>query len=730
MSLYIHDLALLDSGDFSDPFLDRFSLSHLHNSSSWSASSLSSSSSFTDAVSPDQPFPPPHRHDGTSPLPLGMDWTPPPRQSDGEDSISGHNAQTGWKYWITVPSWIVMPNPADSNRATGQFYRVQVGLQSPDGVTNSREILRRFSDFLKLHSELKMEFPVRKLPPAPPKRILKLKSKSLLEERRCSLENWIEQLLSDIYVSRSAAVGIFFELEATVRSFFNGMHESSNFYASSMAPPIPSQTIDNLSTPASSSGIASDHYSDSLEEVSGSGTTKDENHNYVSLLTSAGNDEERKDIISTHARLETSKEKAVCVNIISLLEIENEKLDDHTDSSVNASETLNLGMESGGAFPEEADTSKVTDVPVSSAMKIPDGSLVAFPSYEHKNLKRILDKLMQRQAIAKTDIIDLIGRLNQEVAMKQFLMTRVKDLESDLETTKHSCKESMQQAALVERERFTQLQWDVEELHNKCLEVELKLKSEQYQRVHLDLVNNSLVKENEMLMKQLVAAKEELDKMHKQLDEVDLKSKSEVKLLVKEVKSLRSSHSELRQEVTSLMKKNEDLEGILLKEREKKANITTANGKLLHECEMLCDRLRQCSVNFLIGEKNNIVVDSSLSDAIDLLETSNNRIGLLLAEAQLLTQDVIEASTPLPNVDNRDTGLQNDAADTKLRNMLAETFINFARTKMELNSVIRCALNAADVGTEEQREDVSEAPKERAVLLSNIIERIGSATSE
>ncbi|CAN1285660.1 PX domain-containing protein EREX [Linum perenne] len=597
-----------------------------------------------------------------------------------------------------------MPNPADSNRAT--FYRVQVGLQSPDGVTNSREILRRFSDFLKLHSELKMEFPVRKLPPAPPKRILKLKSKSLLEERRCSLENWIEQLLSDIYVSRSAAVGIFFELEAT---------------ASSMAPPIPSQTIDNLSTPASSSGIASDHYSDSLEEVSGSGTTKDENHNYVSLLTSAGNDEERKDIISTHARLETSKEKAVC---------ENEKLDDHTDSSVNASETLNLGMESGGAFPEEADTSKVTDVPVSSAMKIPDGSLVAFPSYEHKNLKRILDKLMQRQAIAKTDIIDLIGRLNQEVAMKQFLMTRVKDLESDLETTKHSCKESMQQAALVERERFTQLQWDVEELHNKCLEVELKLKSEQYQRVHLDLVNNSLVKENEMLMKQLVAAKEELDKMHKQLDEVDLKSKSEVKLLVKEVKSLRSSHSELRQEVTSLMKKNEDLEGILLKEREKKANITTANGKLLHECEMLCDRLRQCSVNFLIGEKNNIVVDSSLSDAIDLLETSNNRIGLLLAEAQLLTQDVIEASTPLPNVDNRDTGLQNDAADTKLRNMLAETFINFARTKMELNSVIRCALNAADVGTEEQREDVSEAPKERAVLLSNIIERIGSATSE
>ncbi|GFZ16706.1 Phox (PX) domain-containing protein [Actinidia rufa] len=24
--------------------------------------------------------PPKHRHDGTSPLPLGMDWSPPPRK--------------------------------------------------------------------------------------------------------------------------------------------------------------------------------------------------------------------------------------------------------------------------------------------------------------------------------------------------------------------------------------------------------------------------------------------------------------------------------------------------------------------------------------------------------------------------------------------------------------------------------------------------------------------------
>lgn len=49
----------------------------------------------------------------------------------------------------------------------------------------------------------------------------------------------------------------------------------------------------------------------------------------------------------------------------------------------------------------------------------------------------------------------------------------------ELETTKQNGKESLQQAVLIERERFTQTQWDVEELRSKCLEMELKLKFEQ-----------------------------------------------------------------------------------------------------------------------------------------------------------------------------------------------------------------------------------------------------------
>lgn len=40
------------------------------------------------------------------------------------------------------------------NILNGQFYRVQVGLQSPEGATTVRGVLRRFNDFLKLFSDV------------------------------------------------------------------------------------------------------------------------------------------------------------------------------------------------------------------------------------------------------------------------------------------------------------------------------------------------------------------------------------------------------------------------------------------------------------------------------------------------------------------------------------------------------------------------------------------------
>ena len=49
----------------------------------------------------------------------------------------------------------------------------------------------------------------------------------------------------------------------------------------------------------------------------------------------------------------------------------------------------------------------------------------------------------------------------------------------ELESTKLKSKENLQQAILIERERFTQTQWEMEELRRKSLEMELKLNPKQ-----------------------------------------------------------------------------------------------------------------------------------------------------------------------------------------------------------------------------------------------------------
>ncbi|KAK9100662.1 hypothetical protein Scep_024092 [Stephania cephalantha] len=138
--------------------------------------------------------PPKHRHDGTSPLPLGMDWSPPPKKwflprltnlvivGDGRDSIWPHDPRTGWSYCVTIPSWIIRSKLGDSEGVA--FYKVQVGIQSPEGITSVRGVLRRFSDFMKLLDQLKRTFPRKHLPPAPSKHVLRINSnKSLPEEK-------------------------------------------------------------------------------------------------------------------------------------------------------------------------------------------------------------------------------------------------------------------------------------------------------------------------------------------------------------------------------------------------------------------------------------------------------------------------------------------------------------------------------------------------------------------
>lgn len=67
-----------------------------------------------------------------------------------------------------------------------------------------------------------------------------------------------------------------------------------------------------------------------------------------------------------------------------------------------------------------------------------------------------------------------------------------------------------------------------------------------------------------MLQMDLDVAREQLENLQKHHDELEMKSKTDVKLLIKEVKSLRSSQLELKKQLSELVKEKLDAEVWLL----------------------------------------------------------------------------------------------------------------------------------------------------------------------
>uniref|UniRef100_A0A1D1YY63 Coiled-coil domain-containing protein 88B n=2 Tax=Anthurium amnicola TaxID=1678845 RepID=A0A1D1YY63_9ARAE len=729
--------------------------------------------------------PPKHRHDGTSPLPLGMDWSDAPSRRTGKDTVRPHDPRTGWSYCVTIPSWSVQPDSGTSNGSLINpivFYVVQVGVQAPDGKSYTRRILRRFSDFRELFSALKKSFPKKKIPPAPSKHFfLRINSSQpLLEERRYALEEWMRQLLSDINLSRSVHVASFLELEAAARSSFQdlqdgnmnnsdtnpsdsvGLSSSFDVWASAGA------SVSSSLVASTSHSLASDCGSDHACETSVVGSPRHESvSNYetcnedqalVQFCSQSGtvmkhdvqvldNDPSAGEVISHHPDV-LSKPIAHSGNVLKASLFSGDRVDYTNDfsrharrissesvgsdiSSVRGSELSNTGLTnslgdnfvdfSGGEGPVTMEALNSMD-PRSSGINI------ILPLDQRHKLNRILVTMQRRLVTAKTDMEDLIARLNQEIAVKEYLATKVKDLEGELESTRQKSKENLQQAILVERERVTQMQWDMDELRRKTLEMESRLNSEESKRMNAESEKVSAISEKEMLMQDLDTKKELLVSLRKRLEDVEIKSKGDIKVLIKEVKSLRNSQVEMKEILNQSMKEKAELERALQKERQRWEDAKLAKKKLLHECGILRHRLEDCSVNLFAEEDDKFTGNpSSLADALDLLTTSDNRIGLLLAEAQLLARDdesavmtsgKVQSKDPLGNKSTMN-GEDPRAADHEVRKMLTDVFIDNAILKKQVNSITRCAIKTA---FKAEKEDSDGIPV-RKTVLTKLLER-------
>ncbi|KAL4302867.1 hypothetical protein GQ457_10G002710 [Hibiscus cannabinus] len=688
--------------------------------------------------------PPRHRHDGTSPLPLGMDWSPPPRKWNGKETVWPHDPRTGWSYSVTIPSWVVLPKSRDSEPVV--FYRVQVGLQSPEGVTTTRGVLRRFNDFLKLFTELKAAFPKKSLPPAPPKGLLRMKSRVLLEERRCSLEEWMTKLLSNIDLSRSVTVASFLELEAVARSAFQEENECStepnvaghSTVLSNDASPSP-----NISHIAGCSSITSDYGSDTAYETSELGSPRlcrddssdiglgdltldedlscsiekivkyDMSNIDEGLVMGQTILEQLEDFPrhKTHSRninntmekdtynVNGSRASFLGGNGLELFsEQEPVKIADHAQKLSTESFAADITSLRGSDMGNSRIPNSSVDLPGTSEVSSTMGTLgksdslfsggtqIFLPLDQRQKMNRVLLAMQQRLVTAKTDMEDLIARLNQEIAVKSYLTTKVKDLEVELESTKQKSRENLQQAILIERERLTQMQWEIEELRRKSLEMELKLNPKQGEMQITETTNHSAAKEKDAMLQELNASKEQLNIISKQYEELETKSKADIKLLVKEVKSLRKSEKQLKQEVGQSLSKISEVEVQLEHERQISKHVRTAREKLLKECRLLHNSLLECHVNLSTDDDENLIKESSLvEEALDLLTTSDDKITLLLAEVQVLAK---EDTTAAEDVNNVHDNHYDSRIDDELRKIIADIFADNAKLRKQETSQI------------------------------------------
>ncbi|CAN6216189.1 unnamed protein product [Urochloa humidicola] len=673
------------------------------------------------------PSPPKHRHDGTSPLPLGMDWSPPPKRWEGRNTVWPHNPQTGWSYCVMIPSWITQTPEAgvtaDSFLKSVVFYRIHVGVQSPDGLSSSHGILRRFSDFLKLSSDLKSAFPRKDVPSAPPKHaFLRINSsRLLLEERRHALEEWMQKLLSDIDLSRSAPVAAFLELEAAARSYF----QERNGHPSEAGSSAKSSTDSSPHTdgPASGSLAESNQINQvlscgsSLTGATGNGvlgeSILDQSNDHVSSVSN-----HRKPSLGFLEHDGRNGSVASYRGVVS--EEDHDSNPGHARKDSAESIGSDLSSLRGSELSVPGASNSLWDGPVDlpSAM---DGHIsqtehltgldmqllydvdaqVILPNDQKQKLSRLLITMQRRIGTAKTDMEDLIARLNQESAVKEYLTTEVKDLEVELEATKQKGRETLQQAILAERERITQMQWDMDELRRKYSEMESNLKIEQNEKTRVESEKTSASGENETLLEELEIKRKEVERLKQHLGEVEAKSKADIKVLVKEVKSLRNSQKEMKTVLHQYIEEKTDLERVINREKQRSTRLRLSREKILHECRLLRERLQECSAKFLAEEQDNFTIDpSSLPDALDLLATSDNRIRLLVAEAQLLArEDEQGSSDDGDNSDSRSSltmGSEDaNVTDEDTTKMLSDLLIDNAQLRMHLNAVIRNAVNTA-----------------------------------
>eukprot|EP00775_Hariotina_reticulata_P003235 gene3235-3512_t len=175
--------------------------------------------------------------------------------------MSGHS----WRYTVNIPLWIL---GKDTEGESVALYRVNVILQPPDSTElTSRPpyfVLRRYSQFRQLHSELKAAYPdefrdARDLAPPPKHTLAALggaaQHKDLLDRRRAELERWMWALISHPALARSQLLRAFLDFDKALARGSGSAPQlaAGSGYSSPLPPSSPYTAAGGAATPGAAS---------------------------------------------------------------------------------------------------------------------------------------------------------------------------------------------------------------------------------------------------------------------------------------------------------------------------------------------------------------------------------------------------------------------------------------------------------------------------------------------
>ncbi|KAL2525712.1 Phox (PX) domain-containing protein [Abeliophyllum distichum] len=189
------------------------------------------------------------------------------------------------------------------------------------------------------------------------------------------------------------------------------------------------------------------------------------------------------------------------------------------------------------------------------------------------------------------------------------------------------------------------MQWDMEELRQR-------VKNE----IQAGVTKANVSEEKDVLQQELDAKKKELEELLNRHQELEVKSKADVKLIVREVKSLRSSRAEVKQQLSQSLFICGRAQDLLKQERQSNEQARTSWRELLHKCKILHDQLKECKVQHL-------------AQGVDSSGSTTGRITRLDKDT-LHTQSIVE----------------------ELRTMLADILVDNGMLRKQVNSIIHYAL--------------------------------------